>query len=69
MIWERIQLHPNYSYDDLVRGMAATHEDGHMQFAPADGSAIPDSTTLNGLVPELNLTIPPLAAIFLVPEG
>jgi 1,4-alpha-glucan branching enzyme len=26
-------------------------------------------TTLDGLVPELNLTIPPLAAIFLVPEG
>jgi 1,4-alpha-glucan branching enzyme len=25
--------------------------------------------TLEGLVPELNLTIPPLAAIFLVPES
>jgi 1,4-alpha-glucan branching enzyme len=25
--------------------------------------------TLKGLVPELNLTIPPLAAIFLVPES
>jgi 1,4-alpha-glucan branching enzyme len=25
--------------------------------------------TLDGLVPELNLTVPPLAAIFLVPEG
>jgi len=25
--------------------------------------------TLDGLVPELNLTIPPLAAIFLVPES
>jgi 1,4-alpha-glucan branching enzyme len=25
--------------------------------------------TLEGLVPELNLSIPPLAAIFLVPEG
>jgi hypothetical protein len=24
---------------------------------------------LDGLVPELNLTIPPLAAIFLVPES
>ena len=27
------------------------------------------STRLEGLVPELNLTIPPLAAIFLVPES
>jgi 1,4-alpha-glucan branching enzyme len=25
--------------------------------------------TLDGLVPELNLTVPPLAAIFLVPES
>jgi 1,4-alpha-glucan branching enzyme len=25
--------------------------------------------TLEGLVPELNLSVPPLAAIFLVPEG
>jgi 1,4-alpha-glucan branching enzyme len=25
--------------------------------------------TLEGLVPELNLTLPPLAAIFLVPES
>jgi 1,4-alpha-glucan branching enzyme len=30
---------------------------------------IGDVHTLDGLVPELNLTIPPLAAIFLVPEG
>jgi 1,4-alpha-glucan branching enzyme len=25
--------------------------------------------TLDGIVPELNLTVPPLAAIFLVPES
>jgi 1,4-alpha-glucan branching enzyme len=28
-----------------------------------------DVHSLEGLVPELSLTIPPLAAIFLVPEG
>jgi 5-methylcytosine-specific restriction endonuclease McrBC GTP-binding regulatory subunit McrB len=36
VVWERLQLHPNYSYDDLVRGMAARSVNGHMVFAPED---------------------------------
>ena len=33
------------------------------------GGNVGEVRTLDGLVPELNLTIPPLAAIFLVPES
>src|SRR5439155_1441184 len=36
LIWEMIQLHPGYSYDDLVRGMSAVQRDGKLCFVPED---------------------------------
>jgi 5-methylcytosine-specific restriction enzyme B len=36
VVWERIQLHPSYSYDDFVRGMTAVQRGGHLSFIPED---------------------------------
>ena len=36
LVWESVQLHPNYSYDDLVRGMSAVQDGGQTRFSPED---------------------------------
>jgi 5-methylcytosine-specific restriction protein B len=36
VVWEMIQLHPGYSYDDLVRRMTPVSSDGSLQFTVQD---------------------------------
>src|SRR5207248_2321807 len=35
-VWEMVQLHPGYGYDDLVRRIRPTSSDGDLQFVVED---------------------------------
>lgn len=37
LVWEIAQMHPSYGYDDLVRRVRPTSEDGDLQFVVEDG--------------------------------
>jgi len=69
-----VNFSPNVYYDYRVRVPFAGkwHEVFNSDSAHYGGSNVGnvgEVRTLDGLVPELSLTIPPLAAIFLVPES
>ncbi|QEL21943.1 hypothetical protein FQV39_04640 [Bosea sp. F3-2] len=40
LVWEIAQMHPSYGYDDLVRRVRPTSEDGDLQFVVEDGLLI-----------------------------
>jgi 1,4-alpha-glucan branching enzyme len=61
-----------YNYRVRVPFAGKWHEVLNSDSAHYGGSNvgnIGEVQTLDGLVPELNLTVPPLAAVFLVPES